>query len=97
MINSSSVCHEYASNMNTMQSTHQEYFIFLYDGFQSMVTSCDFQLSALAMMGRAEVSDSGNFRRVLGACFGMSPNLCIHVWDKTEDALPSTAMIPHLL
>ena len=27
----------------------------------------------------------------------MSPNLCIHVWDEIEDALPSAVMITHLL
>ena len=62
-----------------------------------MVTSHDFQLSALPMMGRAELSDSSDFRRVFGACFSMSPNLCVHVWDEIEDALPSGVMICHLL
>ena len=48
-------------------------------------------------MGRAEVSDSGNFRRAFVVCFGMSPNLCVHVWDEVEDALPSGTMISHVL
>ena len=30
-------------------------------------------------------------------CFGMSPNLCVHVWDEVEDALPSGTMISHVL
>ena len=62
-----------------------------------MVTSHDFQLLALPIMGRAEVSDSGDFGIAFGACFGMSPNLCVHVWDEIEDALPSAVMISHLL
>ena len=27
----------------------------------------------------------------------MSPNLCVHMWDEIEDALPSTMMISFLL
>ena len=27
---------------------------------------------------------------------GISPNLCVHVWDEIEDALPIGAMISHL-
>ena len=30
-------------------------------------------------------------------CFGMYPNMCVHVWDEIEDVLPSGAMISHLL
>ena len=30
-------------------------------------------------------------------CFGMSRNLCVHVWHEIEDALPSSTMISHLL
>ena len=62
-----------------------------------MVTSCDFQLSAHSMMERAKVSDSSAFRRAFGACFSMFPNLCVHVWDGSDDALPSAIMISHLL
>ena len=54
-----------------------------------MVTSCDFELSALPMMAKTEVSDSSDFSRVFNVCFSMSPNLCVHVWDEIEDALPS--------
>ena len=62
-----------------------------------MVTSCDFQLSALPIMGRAKVSDSGNFGRTFDACFGVSPSLCVDVWDEIEDVLPSRGTISHLL
>ena len=62
-----------------------------------MVTSHDFQLLALPIMQRAEVSYSWDFWRVFGACFIMSPNLCVHVWDEIEDALASAAMISNLL
>ena len=48
-------------------------------------------------MGRAEVSNSSEFWRAFSACFGLSPNLCVHVWDEIEDALPSAMMISHLL
>ena len=47
-----------------------------------MITSHDFQLLALPIMGRAKVSESGDFRRrAFNVCFGMSPNLCLHVWE----------------
>ena len=62
-----------------------------------MVTLHDFQLSALPIMGRAEVSNSSDFRRVFGVCFSMSPNLCVQVWDEIEDAFPSGGMIFNLL
>ena len=62
-----------------------------------MVSSHDFQISALPIMGRAEVSDSGDFRRAFAVWFGMSPNLCVHVWDEIEDMLPSAVMISYLL
>ena len=62
-----------------------------------MVTSHDFQQVALPIMGRAEVCDSGDFSRAFGACFCMSPNLCVHVWDEIEDVLPGGVMICHLL
>ena len=62
-----------------------------------MATSFEFKLLALAIMGRAEVSDSSDFKMAFGACFGMSPNLYVRVWDEIEDVLPSAAMIPHLL
>ena len=48
-------------------------------------------------MGRAKVSDISDFRREFGACFSMSPNMCVLVWDEIEDALPSGVMICHLL
>ena len=45
-----------------------------------MVTAHDFQLLALPVMGRAKVSDSGDFGRAFNVCFSISPNLCVHVW-----------------
>ena len=45
----------------------------------------------------AEVSDSGGFGRAFVACFSMSPNLCVHVWDEIKDELPSAMRIFHLL
>ena len=62
-----------------------------------MVTSHDFQLSALPIMGRAQVSKSSDFGRAVALWFSMSPHLCVHVWDEIEDALLSGAVISHLL
>ena len=62
-----------------------------------MATSYYFQVLALPIMGSSELSNSGDFRRAFGACFNMSPNLCVHVWDEIEDVLPSATMIFYLL
>ena len=48
-----------------------------------MVTSHDFPLFPFHIMGRAEVSDSGDF----GSAFGVCLNLQVHVWDELEDVL----------
>ena len=62
-----------------------------------MVTSHDFQLLVLPIMGRAKVINTSDIRRAFGECFSMSPNLCVHVWDEIEDVLPSGVMIFHLM
>ena len=48
-------------------------------------------------MGRAQVCNSNDFERAIVACFALSANLCVHVWDEIDDALPNGVMIFHLL
>ena len=48
-------------------------------------------------MGRAQVSDSNDFKRTFVVCFVMCVYLCVHEWDEIDDALPNGTMISHLL
>ena len=52
----------YSNDMMHMQQSRHHKF---YQGWKSMVTAHDSQISALPMMGRAEVSNSGDFRELL--------------------------------
>ena len=62
-----------------------------------LVTQRTFINLALPMLGRARHSHSLDFSRAFRSYFGMSPLLCVHVWDELDSSLPKGASPRHLL
>ena len=53
-----------------------------------MVTAEDFCSVALPITAHAKIRLTNDFQRVFVTFFGVSPGLCVHVWDGIEFKLP---------
>ena len=62
-----------------------------------MVPALEFAQCPLPILGRRKVRGTKDFMHCFVAFFGISPSLCVHVWDEIAESLPDGAYCFHLL